>query len=39
MLKKVNSTQQKLEIAYIEQLVYQDHLLRKFYKYIEFSFI
>lgn len=39
MLKEVKSAQQKLEMVYIEQLVPQDHLLRKIDKYIDFSFI
>jgi len=39
MLTEVNSNQQKLEMVYIEQLVPQDHLLRKIDKHIDFSFI
>lgn len=39
MLKEINSTQQKLEMVCIEQLVPEDHLLRKIDKYIDFSFI
>lgn len=39
MIKENNSTQQKLEMVYIENLVPQDHLLRSIDKYIDFSFI
>lgn len=39
MIKENNSTQQKLEMVYIENLVPQDHLLRGIDKYIDFSFI
>lgn len=39
MLIENNSTQQALEMVYIENLVPQDHLLRKIDKYISFSFI
>lgn len=39
MINEVNSTQQKLEMVYIENLVPQDHILRKIDKYIDFSFI
>lgn len=39
MLKENNSAQQGLEVVYIENLVPQDHILRKIDKYIDFSFI
>ena len=39
MINEVNSTQQTLEMVYIENLVPQDHILRKLDKYIDFSFI
>ena len=39
MIYEVNSTQQTLEMLYIENLVPQDHILRKLDKYIDFSFI
>ena len=39
MINEVNSTQQTLEMVYIEYLVPQDHILRKLDKYIDFSFI
>jgi transposase len=39
MFTKNDSTQQKLEMVYIENLVPQDHLLRKIDKHINFSFI
>lgn len=39
MLIENNSTQRTLEMVYIENLVPQDHLLRKIDKYISFSFI
>lgn len=39
MINEINSTQQKLEMVYIENLVPQDHILRKLDKYIDFSFI
>ncbi|WP_423229840.1 IS1182 family transposase [Desnuesiella massiliensis] len=39
MIKENNSAQQKLELVYIENLVPQNHLLRKIDKCIDFSFI
>lgn len=39
MIKENNSVQQKLEIVYIENLVPENHLLRKIDKHIDFSFI
>lgn len=39
MLKENKSTQQGLELVFIENLVPQDHILRKIDKYIDFSFI
>ena len=39
MINEINSTQQQLEVVYIENLVPQDHILRKIDKYIDFSFI
>lgn len=39
MINENNSSQQKLEMVYIENLVPQDHLLRKIDKYIDFTFI
>lgn len=39
MINEIKSTQQKLEMVYIENLVPQDHILRKLDKYIDFSFI
>ena len=39
MLKQSTSRQPKLELVYIENLVPEDHLLRKIDKYIDFSFI
>lgn len=39
MINEINSTQQKLEMVYIENLVPQDHILRKIDKYVSFSFI
>lgn len=39
MIKENNSTQQGLEIVYIENLVPKDHILRKIDSYIDFSFI
>ena len=39
MLKENNSAQQGLEVVYIENLVPQEHILRKIDKYIDFSFI
>lgn len=39
MIRENNSTQQKLEMVYIENLVPKDHLLRSIDKYIDFSFI
>lgn len=39
MINEINSTQQQMEIVYIENLVPQDHILRKIDKYIDFSFI
>lgn len=39
MINKNNSTQQKLEMVYIENLVPQNHILRDIDKYIDFSFI
>ena len=39
MLKPSKSRQSKLELVYIENLVPEDHLLRKIDKYIDFSFI
>lgn len=39
MINEIKSTQQKLEMVYIENLVPQDHVLRQIDKYVEFSFI
>ena len=39
MINEINSTQQKLEMVYIENLVPADHILRKIDKYVCFSFI
>jgi transposase len=39
VINEINSTQQQMEIVYIENLVPQDHILRKIDKYIDFSFI
>jgi len=39
MINKIDSTQQQLEVVYIENLVPQDHILRKINKYIDFGFI
>jgi transposase len=39
MISKDNSTQQGLELVHIDQLVPEDHLLRKIDKHIDFSFI
>jgi transposase len=39
MLREKNSTQPKIEVVYIENLVPEDHILRKIDKYINFSFI
>lgn len=39
MINEINSTQQKLEMVYIENLVPTDHILRKIDKYVDFSFI
>lgn len=39
MINEINSTQQKLELVYIENLVPKNHILRKIDKYIDFSFI
>jgi len=39
MLKKVSDTQSKMEFVIIDDLVPDDHLLRKIYKVIDFSFI
>ena len=39
MFTENKTTQQQLEMVYIENLVPQDHLLRKIDKYIDFSFI
>ena len=39
MIDEKNITQQKLEMVYIENLVPQDHILRKIDKYIDFTFI
>lgn len=39
MIDKHNSSQQQLEMVYIENLVPQDHILRQIDKYIDFSFI
>lgn len=39
MLKPSTSRQSKMELVYIENLVPEDHLLRKIDKYIDFSFI
>lgn len=39
MLRENNSTQSKLELVYIDNLVPQDHPLRLIDKYIDFSFI
>ena len=39
MINKIDSTQQQLEVVYIENLVPQDHILRKINKHIDFNFI
>lgn len=39
MITENKTTQQQLEMVYIEKLVPQDHILRKIDKYIDFSFI
>jgi transposase len=39
MINEINSTQNKLEVVYIENLVPQEHILRKIDKYIDFTFI
>jgi transposase len=39
MINEINSTQQKLEMVYIENLVPKDHILRKIDKHVDFSFI
>jgi transposase len=39
MINKMDSTQQQLEVVYIENLVPKDHILRKINQYIDFSFI
>jgi transposase len=39
MINEIKSTQQKLEMVYIENLVPQDHMLRQIDKYVDFSFI
>lgn len=39
MINENNSSQQKLEMVYIENLVPEDHILRKINKCIDFSFI
>lgn len=39
MFTENKTTQQQLEMVYIENLVPQEHLLRKIDKYIDFSFI
>ena len=39
MLKTSKGTQAKMEIVMIDELVPDDHLLRKINKYIDFSFI
>jgi transposase len=39
MINEINSTQQKLEMVYIENLVPQDQIQRKIDKYVSFSFI
>ena len=39
MLLEGKNRQRKLEMVYIEELVPQDHILRKIDKYIDFSFI
>jgi transposase len=39
MVNEINSTQQQLEVVYIENLVPKDHILRKIDKYIDFTFI
>jgi transposase len=39
MINEINSTQQKLEMVYIENLVPKDHILRKIDRYVSFSFI
>lgn len=39
MLKKSYDTQSQMEFVSIDELVPQDHLLRKIDKYIDFSFI
>jgi transposase len=39
MINEINSTQQRLEMVYIENLVPQNHILRKIDRYVCFSFI
>lgn len=39
MVNEIKSTQQKLEMVYIENLVPQDHVLRGIDKHVDFSFI
>ncbi|MDA3730975.1 transposase, partial [Niameybacter massiliensis] len=39
MINYRNNTQQAMELVYIDQLVPQNHLLRKIDQYIDFSFI
>ena len=39
MLIKEDGKQEKVEVVMIEQLVPENHLLRKIDKYIDFSFI
>ena len=39
MLLEGTNRQRKMELVYIEDLVPEDHILRKIDKYIDFSFI
>ena len=39
MINKRKESQNQMEVVMLEQLVPQDHLLRKIDKYIDFSFI
>ena len=39
MINERREAQNEMEVVMIEQLVPQDHLLRKIDKYIDFSFI
>ncbi len=39
MLTSIKEKQSQLEVVYIENLVQNEHILRKTNKYIDFSFI